>query len=152
MAKYKSKKAEAEADMLGLEALVSQSPQGESTTDIMEPISMQENHDDAEGLLAVRQFLRKPWNKHGTRRTTGEHKGWCEHDWGDLVQEISLIDYDHMQDIPIAAKIAEDVRKGRRTKAQWEQIEADPKAHREILALVRSALSTIEGQSTSHGN
>ena len=150
---YPSQISMGQADMLGLEALVSQSPQGESTTDIMETVSMQQNYDDdAKGLQAVRQFLGKPWNKHGTRRTTGEHKGWYEHDWGDLVQRISLIDYGHKQDIPIAAEIAKSLRKGRRTKAQWEQIETDPEAHCEILALVRSTLSTIEGPSTTHGD
>ena len=139
-------------DMFGFEALVGRSPQGDSTAGVIEPISIQPNAVDSEVLRKVREFLSRPWNKHGTRRTTGEHKGWYEHDWGDLVQSISLFDYGHMQDIPIAAKIAKQVRKGRQTKAQWEQLAVNPEVPCKILALVRIALYAIEGPPTAHND
>lgn len=126
--------------------------QGEHTTDTIEPASMQQNLENPKGLGEVRQFLSKPWRKHGTKRTTGKHKGWYEHDWGDLVQRISFVDYGHKQAIPIATEIAKRLRRKYRTRDEWEQLEADPDAHREVLALVRSALSAIEGPSSAHGD
>jgi len=133
-----------QVDVLGLDALVGPPPQGEYATDTIEPVLRQRNPDDSKGLRVVREFLGVPWRKHGTRRASGKHKGWYKHDWGYLVQSISLVDYGHEQDIQIAAEIAKGLRKRGRTSDQWEQLAADPEAHREILALVRSALSTIE--------
>jgi len=129
-------------------------PQGEHTADTMVTPLTQQNLDldDPKGLGEVRKFLSKPWRKHGTKRTTGEHKGWYEHDWGDLVQDVSLVDYGHKQDIAVAAEIAKPLRKRGRTKDEWEQLATNPQAHREILALVRNALCTIEGPSTAHGD
>jgi len=133
------------ADMLGLDVLIGPAPQDERSTDTTESVMMHQDLCDPKGLRAVRQFLRVPWSKHGTKRTTGEHKGWYEHDWGDLVQDISYLDYGHTQGIPVAAEIARQLRRKCQTRAQWDQIANDPDAHREILTFIRSALSDIEG-------
>jgi hypothetical protein len=139
-------------DVFGLEALVSESRRARSGTGIAELIPVEPGLEDSKVLHDIQRFLSVPWREHGAKRTMGEHKGWYAHDWGDLVQRISYIDCGHMQDIPVAAKIAKTLRRKSETKAEWEQLKNNRETHREILALVRDALSAIEGPPNPQDN
>jgi len=135
-------------DALGLEALVDESDREEPSTGVVKPVLLQSGSEDSMALHDIRRFLSVPWQEHGARRTTGEHKGWYEHDWGDLVQRISYIDYGHIQDIPAATEIAGVLRRRCRTRTEWERLRTDQEEHEEIIALVRNALAAIEGPPT----
>ena len=99
-------------------------------------------------LNAVRIFCRKARAGQGAKRTHGEHKGWYEHDWGDLVQLISFVDYGHIQPLPKAWAVGNQIKKGLRGVTTWDERPATRLVHQQILADIRLAVASLEGKST----
>lgn len=108
---------------------------------------MTEVHEkDTKALKAVSLFCSKAYGDHGKKRTSGDHKGWFEHDWGDLAQAISYIDYGHIQKIPQAAFVGDLVRKEYRNNPDWNVRVNAPGVHEKILTLIRAGLALVEEQ------
>ena len=100
-------------------------------------------------MNAVKQFCAKRFALHGSKRASG--KGRFDHDWSDLVDQISYFDYGHKQ--KDEAKIQAI---GRRVRAEfpnppsaargseWDQAVNAPGAHERILTIIRNGLAEIE--------
>ena len=97
-------------------------------------------------LNAVKLFCSKAYGEHGKKRTSGEQKGWFEHDWGDLVQTISYIDYGHIQEIPTAATEGASVRKEYLNNPDWNTNVNRDGVHEKILTIIRVDLAIVEEQ------
>lgn len=106
---------------------------------------------DTRAMSAVNVFCSKAYGDHGKKRTTGEHKGWFEHDWGDLVQTISCVDYGHIQKIPEAWLVGNMVRKEYRNNPDWNVRVNLPGVHERILTLIRAGLTVLESQREKYG-
>jgi hypothetical protein len=104
---------------------------------------------DDKPMNAVKLFCAKRFAMHGSKRASS--KGRYDHDWSDLVDQVSYFDFGHKQ--KDEAKIQAI---GRHVRAEfpnppsiargseWDQAVNAPGAHERILAIIRNGLAEIE--------
>jgi hypothetical protein len=116
----------------------------EATEEKVETAALDPKQEKA--LNAIRRFCSKPYADNGKKRTSGDHIGWFERDWADLVQDLSYIDYGHIQKLPAAWAIGNIVRKSYRNGVDWNTRVNAPGVHDHILEMIRSGLTALEAQ------
>jgi hypothetical protein len=106
---------------------------------------------DEKPMKAIKLFCAKPFSQHGSKRNSS--KGRFEHDWSDLVDQVSYFDYGHTQkDEAKIQAIGRLVRsefpnpKSKLESPEWSAIVNAPGAHERILEIIRKGLVAIEGE------
>jgi len=102
-----------------------------------------------QALSRIHSFCEKPWRQHGKKRTSGPHKGWYEHDWGDLVQNLSYLFLGSVQSIPRAAEIARSIRRMFPDNSSWDEAVKRPGADERILNTVLGSLGVSTNDSSA---
>jgi len=101
------------------------------------PTTVEEVNDRRNrAMAAVRRFCSVPYRSHGNRQTSGPYRGWYKHDWGHLVQSISLIYLGRELPIPTARSVGDRVRSIFKNAANWDRAVNLPGAHDEILTTI----------------
>ncbi|HEX4146830.1 MAG TPA: hypothetical protein VHY91_25255 [Pirellulales bacterium] len=105
---------------------------------------------DEKQMKAIRDFCAKPFSQHGSKRSSGQ--GRFDHDWADLVEQISYFDYGRTQnDEPKVQAIGKRVRaefpnpKSIANGLEWDQMVNAPGSHVRILEIIRSGLVSAFG-------
>jgi hypothetical protein len=89
---------------------------------------------DEKQMSAVRFFCRK----------TVSSKAKINHDWSELVQQVSYFDFGHIQkDTALVQSVARLVRKGFPNGDNWHKIVNATGAHETILTVIRSGLAAL---------
>ena len=114
-----------------------------------------EKQADEKQLKAIQGFCAKPFSKHGPKRLSGN--GRFDHDWSDLVEQISYFDYGHTQkDEAKVQAIGKLVRsafpnpKSIINSPEWTLLVNAPGAHARILEIIRGGLVAIAGERPDH--
>jgi hypothetical protein len=95
---------------------------------------------DEKQLNAIRYFCEKPYSDHGLKQRMG--KGRDFHDWSDLIQQISYLDFGHIQkDEALVDSVARHLRKEFPNGQQWNKMVKLESAQERILSTIRSGLA-----------
>ena len=103
-----------------------------------------ERHEQAMGLIRV--FCARPYRDHGKKRTTGDYKGWFQHDWGHLVQRVYRTYFDRPLDIPSATIAAKGLRSEFPHQNDWDKRVKAPQAQARILELIEAGIEPFAPQ------
>jgi hypothetical protein len=106
-------------------------------------------------LAAVARFFRRPYSEHGIWVSNGAGGGrFQQHDWIDLVQEISRIQNGCEQSTAVAERIAKDLRGWYPNNADWNQVVNGIGVHKQILGIIERRLARIgsKGQPAIHSD
>jgi len=98
-------------------------------------------------LEAIKQFCSKHYSQHGRQTRSGATRQWYEHDWCDLVQEVSRIEYGVSQPPAVAERIRTAlVDQFPNDERTWNQSVASPDAHEIIASMIISRLARFGGK------
>jgi hypothetical protein len=95
---------------------------------------------DEKQLNAIRYFCEKPYSDHGLKQRMGKARDF--HDWSDLIQQISYLDFGHIQnDEVLIESIARPLKKEFPNGQEWNKLVKLEGAQEKILSTIRSGLA-----------
>jgi hypothetical protein len=93
-------------------------------------------------LEAIKRFCSKHYSQHGRQTRPGANRLWYEHDWCDLVQELSQIEYGVAQPAGVAERIRTAlVDQFPNDERTWNQSVSSKDAHEIIASTILSRLA-----------
>jgi hypothetical protein len=97
---------------------------------------------DEKQMNAIRFFCRRPHADRGLMQSS--KKGRENHDWSDLIQQISYFDFGHiLKDETVVQSAVLLVRKEFPNGKEWNKIVNAPGSHEKILSTIRSRLAVL---------
>lgn len=99
-----------------------------------------------QAIAMIRLFCAKPFRDHGRKRSTGEYKGWFQHDWGHLAQRIYRIYYEQALDIPSATIVAKPLRSEFPNRGDWESRVNNARVQAHVLEVIEAGIAKFAPQ------